>query len=110
MNEKIVPLKEMMNAMLINSGFPNNIWGEAVLTACFILNTVPHKKLNQIPYELWKEYVPNLSYLKVWVCLAKAALPSCKRTNIGPETFDVVFIGYAPVSYTHLTLPTNREV
>jgi len=93
MNEKIVPLKEMMNAMLINSGFPNNIWGEAVLTACFILNTVPHKKLNQIPYELWKEYVPNLSYLKVWGCLAKLGLPTHKRTNIS--------LGYAQNSVAY---------
>ena len=26
----------------------------------------------------------------------------------GPETYDAVV--HAPVSYTHLTLPTNREV
>jgi len=31
----------------------------------------------------------------VWGCLAKVALPSHKRTNIGPKTFDAVFIGYA---------------
>ena len=59
-------LKEMMNAMLISSGLPDNMWGEAVLTACFILNRVPHKKLDQTPYELWKGYAPNLNYLKEW--------------------------------------------
>ena len=26
-------LKEMMNALLINSGLPQNMWGEALLTA-----------------------------------------------------------------------------
>ena len=26
-------LKEMMNAMLINSGLPQNLWGEAILIA-----------------------------------------------------------------------------
>ena len=99
-------LKEIMNAMLISSGLPDNMWGEAVLTACFILNRVPHKKLDQTPYELWKGYAPNLNYLKVWGCLAKVALPSHKRTNIGPKTFDVVFIGYAQNSaaYRFLSL------
>jgi len=69
--------------------------GEDVLTTCFILNRVPHKKLDQTPYELWKGYAPNLNYLKVWGRLAKVVLPSHKRTNIGPKTFDAVFISYA---------------
>ena len=30
-------LKEMMNALLINSGLPQNMWGEALLTANYIL-------------------------------------------------------------------------
>ena len=38
-------LKEMMNSMLLSSGLSNNIWGEAVLYECYILNRVPHKKL-----------------------------------------------------------------
>ncbi|KAK9723642.1 hypothetical protein RND81_05G015100 [Saponaria officinalis] len=31
-------LKDMMNAMLISSGMPTNMWGEAILSACFVLN------------------------------------------------------------------------
>jgi len=40
-------LKEMMNAMLISSGLLDNMWGEAVLAACFILNRIPYGKLDQ---------------------------------------------------------------
>ncbi|KAL0413818.1 UNVERIFIED_CONTAM: Retrovirus-related Pol polyprotein from transposon TNT 1-94 [Sesamum radiatum] len=47
-------LKEMMNAMLLSSGLPENMWGEAVLSACYVLNRVPHKKLDKTPHELWK--------------------------------------------------------
>ncbi|KAL0366199.1 UNVERIFIED_CONTAM: Retrovirus-related Pol polyprotein from transposon TNT 1-94 [Sesamum radiatum] len=50
-------LKEMMNAMLINSGLPQNLWGEAILSANHILNKVPHKDKNETPYELWKEFL-----------------------------------------------------
>ncbi|KAL0385036.1 UNVERIFIED_CONTAM: Retrovirus-related Pol polyprotein from transposon TNT 1-94 [Sesamum radiatum] len=85
----------MMNAMLLSSGMPDNMWGEAVLSACYILNRVPHKKLDKTPYELWKGFAPNLSYLKVWGCLAKVAYPDFRKSNIGPKTFDCVFIGYA---------------
>ena len=37
-------LKEMMIARLISSHLPQNMWGEAVLTANYLLNKVPKKK------------------------------------------------------------------
>jgi len=88
-------LKDMMNDMLVSSGLSNNMWGKTILTACFILNRVPHKKSNLTPYELWKGHAPTLNYLKLLGCLAKVALPSHKRSNIGPMTFYAIFIGYA---------------
>lgn len=51
-----------MNAILLSSGLPNNMWGEEVLSACYILNCVPHKKLDKTPYELWKVFAPNLKF------------------------------------------------
>ncbi|CAN1310245.1 Retrovirus-related Pol polyprotein from transposon TNT 1-94 [Linum perenne] len=88
-------LKNMMNAMILSSGLPNNLWGEAVLAANHILNRVPHKKLDKTPYELWKGYAPNLEYLRVWGCLAKVGILAHKRSVVGSKTFDCVFIGYA---------------
>jgi hypothetical protein len=41
------------------------MWGEAVLSACNILNIISHKRLEKTPYELWKGFEPNLKYLKV---------------------------------------------
>ena len=55
----------MMNVMLVSSGLTDNMWGDFVLIAWFILNRVPHKKLDLTPYELWRGYAPNLNYLKV---------------------------------------------
>jgi len=59
---------------------------------------------------LWKGYVPNLSYLKVWGYLAKVVLPSIKRTNIGPTTFNAVFIGYAQNSAAYRFMSLNDYV
>ena len=47
-------LKEMMNAMLISSGLPQNMYGEAILSANYLLNKVPKRKVEKTPYELWK--------------------------------------------------------
>ena len=88
-------LKETMNALLNSSRLPQNLWGEAVLTASFILNRVPHQKTQQDPYEKWKGRMPNMNYLKVWGCLAKVTVPKPKKVKVGPKTIDCVFIGYA---------------
>jgi len=51
-------LKEMMNFMLIDSGAPPNLWGEAILTANSILNRIPHKKNSKTLYEMWIKLRP----------------------------------------------------
>ncbi|KAH7864181.1 hypothetical protein Vadar_026696 [Vaccinium darrowii] len=53
-------LKEMMNAMLVSSGLPQNMCGEAMLTANYLLNLVPRKKLDKTPYELLKVHIGSL--------------------------------------------------
>ena len=58
-------LTEMINAMLSNSGLSQGFWGEALLTACHILNRVPNKRSKNTPYELWNKKKPNLNYLRV---------------------------------------------
>ena len=68
-------LKEMMNAMLISSRLPQNLLGEAFLSANYILNKLPHKKLDKNRYTLWKGRSPSYTYLKVWECLAKVMVP-----------------------------------
>ena len=84
-----------MNAMLISSGLPQNMWGEAILSANYLLNKVPKKKAENTPYESWKGIKPSYKYLRVWGCLAKVAVPPPKNVKIGPKTIDCIFIGYA---------------
>ena len=88
-------LKEMMNALMINSDSSRNLWGEVILTANKILNRVTHRKTQSIPHELWKGRKTNLKYFKVWGCLAKVEVSLLKRVKIGPKIIDCVFIGYA---------------
>ena len=64
----------MLNAMLISLGLPSDMWGEAILFAYHLLNRIPLKKSYKTSYELQNGYKPNLSYLKVWGCLAKVEI------------------------------------
>nr|GEV42321.1 zinc finger, CCHC-type [Tanacetum cinerariifolium] len=56
-------LKEMVNSMLSYSGFSKGFWGEAMLTACYLLNRVHNKRNKTIPYELWYKKRPNMDFL-----------------------------------------------
>ena len=41
-----------MNVMLLSSSLSQNLWGEAILFANYILNKLPRKKTKKMPYEL----------------------------------------------------------
>ncbi|GJY18217.1 retrovirus-related pol polyprotein from transposon TNT 1-94 [Tanacetum coccineum] len=88
-------LKEMVTAMLISSGMSQDMWGEAILTATYLLNKIPRKEKEETPYELWMGRKPSYQYLRVWGCLAKVAVPTPKAQKIGPKSVDCIFIGYA---------------
>ena len=47
-------LLETMNAKLISSGLPQNMWGEAILSANYLLNKAAKKKPKKTPYESWR--------------------------------------------------------
>ena len=91
-------LTEMVNAMLSGSGLSKGFWGEAMLTACHVLNRVPMKKGQITPYELWKKRKPNLNYLRVWGCRAIVKVPEPKRKKIGERGVECIFLGYAQES------------
>ncbi|GKE25476.1 zinc finger, CCHC-type containing protein, partial [Tanacetum coccineum] len=58
-------LKEMVNAMLSYSGLSDGFWGEAMLTACYLLNR------------------------------AVVRLPNSKRKTLSEKCIDCIFVGYA---------------
>ena len=100
----------MVNVMLTSSGLPKNMWGEALYSACYILNRIPYKDCDKTPYELWKQREPLLKYFKVWGCLAKVNIPPNKKRKLGIKTIDCVFIGYSLNSTTYRFLVINSEV
>ncbi|KAK4382659.1 Retrovirus-related Pol polyprotein from transposon TNT 1-94 [Sesamum angolense] len=76
-------LKEMVNSMLSFSGLSDRFWGEAMLTACYLLNRVPNKRNKVTLSELWYKKKPNLNYLRIWGCRAVVKLPEPKNKSLG---------------------------
>ncbi|GJZ85976.1 zinc finger, CCHC-type containing protein [Tanacetum coccineum] len=50
--------------------FSNKTWGYALESVAHILNMVPTKKVERMPYNIWQGKAPMLSYLRVWGCEA----------------------------------------
>ena len=84
-----------MNVILIDLGAPQNLQEESILTYNYILNKIPHKKLEKISYELWKGRRHSYKYLKLMRCLAKIVVHDHEKVKIGRRTMDCVFIEYA---------------
>ncbi|GJQ91769.1 zinc finger, CCHC-type containing protein [Tanacetum coccineum] len=105
-------LKEMVNSMLSYSGLSEGFWGEAMLTACYLLNRVPNKRNKTTPYELWYKKRPNLAFLRVWGCRAVVRLPDPKRKTLGEKGIDCIFVGYAEHSkaYRFYVIEPNDSV
>ena len=72
-------LTDLVNAMLETAGLPKEWWGQAILTACHVLNRVTTKNKEITPFEEWEKKRLNLSYLRTWGCLAKLHVPINKK-------------------------------
>ena len=79
-------------------------WGEAVVTAVYILNRSPTKALDGMtPYEAWHGRKPAVSHLRVFGCLTFAK----ELGHIGKlddRSTPRVFIGYAEGSKAYRIL------
>ena len=102
-------LTDLVNAMLETAGLSKEWWGEAILTACHVLNRVPLKNKEITPFEEWEKKRLTLSYLRTWGCLAKVSVPITKKRKLGPKTVDCVFLGYAfhSVGYRFLVVKSG---
>ena len=55
--------------------------GEAILTACHVLNKIWTKDNEITPYEKWAKRRTTLSYLRTWGRLAKVNVPIPKKVS-----------------------------
>jgi len=58
-------LTDMVRSMISHSSLPKSLWGEALKTTVYILNRVPSKAVNKIPYELWTGKRPSIKHFHI---------------------------------------------
>ncbi|CAJ2640978.1 unnamed protein product [Trifolium pratense] len=103
-------LTELVVVIMLNTGAAAHWWGKIILIVCFVLNRVPKSKEMISPYETLKKRQPNLSYLRIWGCLAYVRIPDPKRVKLASRAYECVFIGYAANSKAYRFYDLNAKV
>ena len=91
---KNLTLMNSARSMLLAAKLSKMYWGHAVLTATHILNRVPSSHNDKTSLELFTGQVPDLSYLKVFGCVAYAHVPEQLRSKLDPRAEKCRFLGY----------------
>lgn len=87
-------LLDMVRSMMAQANLPISFWGDALLSATYILNRVPSKSVLTTPYELWNGRKPLLDHLRPWGSAGYVHNPTHRYGKLGPRATKMVFIRY----------------
>ncbi|KAG5524057.1 hypothetical protein RHGRI_030902 [Rhododendron griersonianum] len=78
-------LLDMVRSMMAHANLPISFWGDALLSAAYILNRVPSKSVSSTPYELWTGRKPVLDHLRPWGSAGYVRIPSQQLGKLDPR-------------------------
>jgi hypothetical protein len=85
----------MVRAMLKTANMPGDFWGEAVVTAVYILNHAPTCSLDgRTPYEVWHGKKPSVRHLCTFGCVVYVKDTKPHLVKLDARGKKGVFIGY----------------
>jgi transposase InsO family protein len=94
-------LLDQTRAMLFQNKVPKKYWGEAVLTATYLINRLPSSVLaSQTPMEVLSSFYPDVSTScnlipRIFGCKSFVHIHSDGRGKLDPRALKCVFIGYS---------------
>ena len=97
MNHTIV---EKIRCMLRMANLPKSLWGEVVVTACYLINRSSSVPLNfDIPERVWTGKDVSYSHLKVFGCKAFVHVPKEQRSKLDSKSTPCIFVGYGDAEF-----------
>lgn len=104
-------ITEKARTMLSGAGLDKAFWGEAVLTATYLINLTPTKALKQdkTPYELWHGKRPQVKYLKIFGSTVYIHNKT-RKTKFDEKSWKGILVGYEPNGYKVWCVKTEKFV
>ena len=66
------------------------------MCSTYLLNRCPMKQVKgKTPQEAWSGYMPNVTHLRIFECVAYAQVPEVKRKKLDNHGEKCIFIGYS---------------
>lgn len=92
---------EKVRCLITYSNVPKDLWDEATLAACYMINRSPTSSVSAdaTPAELWFKEKPNVKNMKVFGCSVFYHIPKELRIKLDNKAQKGVFVGYAPTGY-----------
>lgn len=105
-------IMNMVRTMLKGKNLPKELWGETVSTAAYLLNRCPTKKLEKItPEEVWSEFKPSLSHLRIFGSVAFRHILGQLRKKLDDKGEKLLLVGYHPTrGYKLFDMSSKRIV
>ena len=95
-------LLEVARSLLFSTNVPKQYWGEAVLTATYLINRLPSRVLTfQTPYNVLLKSYPNTRLLlglpiRIFGCCVYVHNIQQTRSKLDPRSIKCIFVGYSP--------------
>ncbi|RVW98707.1 Copia protein [Vitis vinifera] len=110
-------LLEVARCLMFSSNVPNYFWGEAILTATYLINRMPSRVLTfQSPRQLFLKQFPHTHAassdlpLKVFGCTAFVHVYPQNRSKFALRANKCIFLGYSPTQKGYKCYsPTNKR-
>ena len=102
----------MVRSMLKGKNLPKALWGEAVVTATYVLNRCLIQQLkNQVLESVWLGKTPSVKHMRFFASTCYRHIPDQTRKKLDDKSEHMIFVGYNPTgSYKLLNPRTNRIV
>ena len=109
-------LLEVARAIMFNMNVPKYLWGDAVLTATYLINRLPSRPLQfKTPYSILQSLYPHISTntlpVKVFGCTTFVHVHSQHRSKLDPKAIKTVFLGYSSTQKGYRCYcPLNKKI
>lgn len=101
---------QLVRALMVQSGSPPQLWGEAVKYATHIYNVTPHEIVDwATPHQIMYNSMFNPVKLKVWGCDAYPKKLNPSLSKIQEQVIKGVFIGYDATTSSYVTLVYDSQ-